>query len=152
MSKIKIYIISIMIPLIIGGLIGLIISPSIDYETLNKPILAPSGNVFPIVWTIIYILMGISYGILKSKKLNSREIDYLYYVQLALNGLWSIFFFILKWRLFSSIWIIILTIVVVLMIIEFYRKNKISGLLQIPYLLWLLFAYYLNLSIYVLNK
>lgn len=152
MNKIKIYIKSIAIPVIIGGIVGLIISSSIDYNSLEKPFLAPPSIVFPIVWTILYILMGVSYGILKSKNLTNSEINWIYYIQLAVNSLWSIFFFLAKWRLFSFIWIIALAVLIIIMILKFYNKNKVAGLLQIPYLLWVLFASYLNISIYILNK
>lgn len=152
MSKFKTYAKSILIPLIVGGVIGLIISGSIDYDSLQKPPLAPPSILFPIMWTILYILMGISYGILKDKTLVNKEINLIYYIQLFVNALWPIAFFVLKWRLFAFFWIILLAILIIIMIIKFYKKNKLSGLLQIPYLLWTLFATYLNLSIYLLNK
>ena len=79
MSKFKTYAKSILIPLIVGGVIGLIISGSIDYDSLQKPPLAPPSILFPIMWTIIYILMGISYGILKDKTLVNKEINLIYY-------------------------------------------------------------------------
>ena len=152
MSKIKIYVKSILIPVIIGGLVGLIISGAIDYNTLQKPFLSPTSILFPIMWTILYILMGVSYGILESKSLNDSKSKIIYYSQLFVNAMWSIFFFLLKWRLFSFIWILLLDVLVIVMILNFYKKNKISGLLQIPYLLWIIFASYLNLSIYLLNR
>lgn len=152
MSKIKIYVKSILIPVIIGGLVGLIISGAIDYNTLQKPFLSPPSILFPIMWTILYILMGVSYGILESKSLNDSKNKIIYYSQLFVNAMWSIFFFLLKWRLFSFIWILLLDLLVIIMILNFYKKNKISGLLQIPYLLWIIFASYLNLSIYLLNR
>ena len=152
MSKIKLYAKCIIIPVIIGGIVGLIISGSIDYNSLQKPFLSPPSIAFPIMWTILYILMGISYGILKDKSLVNSKINNIYYLQLFVNALWSIIFFTLKWRLFAFIWIILLDILVIIMIINFYKKNKLSGLLQIPYLLWIIFASYLNLSIYLLNK
>lgn len=152
MNKIGIYIKSILVPVIVGDIVGLIISKFIDYNSLIKPYLAPPSIAFPIVWTILYILMGVSYGILKSKDLTDKEIDLIYYIQLGVNALWSIFFFVFKWRLFSFIWIIALAILIILMILKLYNKNKLSGLLQIPYLLWVLFASYLNIAIYILNK
>lgn len=152
MSKIKIYAKSILIPVIIGGVIGLIISSSIDYNSLQKPPLSPTSILFPIVWTILYVLMGISYGILDSKSLIEPKINSIYYLQLFVNATWSLIFFTLKWRLFAFIWIIILDILVVVMIIDFFKKNKSAGLLQIPYLLWIIFASYLNLGVYLLNK
>ena len=96
--------------------------------------------------------MGISYGILEIKKLIDKKINTIYYIQLAVNALWSILFFTLKWRLFSFFWIILLIILVIIMTNKFYKKNKVSGLLQIPYIIWLLFAAYLNLGVYILNK
>ena len=151
MDRLKIYFKSILIPLIVGGIVGLLTSSAIDYNNLIKPELAPPSIAFPIIWTILFILMGISYGILKSKKLIDKEIDSVYYSQLAVNALWSIFFFLLEWRLFAFIWILLLDALILRMIIKFYQKDKIAGLLQIPYLLWALFATYLNLSIYILN-
>lgn len=152
MSKFKIYAKSILIPVIIGGIVGIIISNSIDYNSLQKPPLAPPSILFPIVWTILYILMGISYGIIESKSLNTLQTKLIYYVQLFVNAMWSIFFFTLKWRLFSFIWIVFLDILVIIMIYNFYKKDKVSGLIQIPYLLWALFASYLNLTVDLLNK
>lgn len=152
MNKIWVYIKSILIPVIVGGVVGLLISQFMDYKMLQKPPFAPPGFIFPIVWTILYILMGISYGILKTNNKVDDEINLIYYLQLGVNALWSIFFFIFKWRLFSFIWIIFLAILVFIMIIKFYNKNKVTGLLQIPYLVWVLFASYLNLGFYILNR
>lgn len=152
MNKISTYIISILTPVILGSIVGFIILDFIDYDSLQQPFLAPPSIIFPIVWSILYILMGVSYGILKSNNLTDRKTDIIYYMQLGVNLLWSIIFFILKWRLFAFIWIILLAILVLVMINEFYNKNKFAGLLQIPYLLWILFAGYLNITIYFLNK
>ena len=152
MSKIWIYIKSILVPVIVGIVVGIITSQFIDYTSLKQPPLAPPGFLFPIVWTILYILMGVSYGILKSNNLTNENINQIYYSQLVVNALWSIFFFVFKWRLFAFIWIVLLAILVIKMISEFYKKNNLSGILQIPYIIWVLFASYLNLSIYLLNK
>lgn len=152
MSKFKIYAKSILIPVLVGGFVGFITSSFIDYNSLEKPFLSPPSIVFPIVWTILYTLMGISYGILKSNSLVDSKINLIYYLQLFVNALWSIFFFVFKWRLFAIFWIILLAILVIVMIIQFYRKNKLAGLLQIPYLLWIIFATYLNFSTYLLNR
>lgn len=152
MSNFKIYAKAILIPVVVGGIVGLIISSSIDYNSLKQPPLSPPSILFPIVWSILYILMGISYGILDSNLLVDSGINSIYYLQLFVNALWSIFFFVFKWRFFSFLWILLLLALVVIMIVRFYRKNKASGLLQIPYLLWILFATYLNLGVYLLNK
>lgn len=151
MNKVLIYIKSILVPLLIGGLVGFLTSDYIDYNNLIHPSFAPPSILFPIVWTILYTLMGVSYGILKSNSLTDDKINTIYYSQLFVNALWSFFFFVFQWRLFSFFWILLLIALVVLTIIEFYRKNKVAGLLQIPYLLWISFASVLNLSIYLLN-
>ena len=152
MSKLSIYLKSILLPVVLGGIVGFIISGFMDYNMLQKPPFAPPAILFPIVWTILYVLMGVSYGILKSKGKTNEKINSIYYKQLVINLLWPIFFFMLDWRLFSFIWIILLVIAVIKMIIEFYKEDKIAGLLQILYLIWLLFASYLNLSFYLLNR
>ena len=152
MSKLKIYVKSIFVPVFIGGIVGLLISNYMDYGELIKPALAPPGIVFPIVWTILYILMGISYGILESNGLTDSDVDLIYCLQLFFNALWPIIFFALKWRFIAYLWILILIVLITLMIIKFYERNKLAGLLQIPYLIWVLFASYLNLSIFLLNN
>ena len=136
---------NILIPVIMGGIIGLIINPFMDYQDLNRPPLSPPGITFPIVWTILYIIMG--YSFYKQDEQNKT----IYYSQLVVNGLWSIFFFVFKWYLFSFIWIILLIILVIIMIKEFYKLNKLSGLINIPYLIWLIFAAYLSFGVYLLN-
>lgn len=139
--------ISIFIPLIVGGIVSLIMMPFMDYKSLELPSLAPPSFLFPVAWTILYILMGVS-AYLVSKK---DTVPMVYYVQLGVNALWSIIFFVFKLRLLAFIWIVLLIILVVKMIIEFYKIDKIAAYLQIPYLLWIVFASYLNLGIYLLN-
>ena len=91
--KYKVYLKSILMPLILGAIVGFITSKSMDYSTLVKPVLAPPSILFPIVWSILYILMGVSYGILKTNRI-SEESKKIYYLQLGVNLLWSIIFFI----------------------------------------------------------
>ena len=152
MSKFKIYLKAILIPVIVGSIVGFITSNFIDYNSLIQPPLAPPAILFPIVWSILYVLMGVSYGILDSNLLVDSSINSIYYLQLFVNALWSVFFFILKWRFFAFLWILLLLTLVIIMIIRFYDKNKVAGLLQIPYLLWVTFATYLNFTIYLLNR
>ena len=148
----KSLIISILIPVVIGSLVGLITSGSNDFKSLVKPDFAPPGILFPIVWTILYTLMGISiYLIKESSSIFKDDSIVIYVVQLIVNYLWSFFFFLFNLRLFSFFWIILLIVLVLIMIIKFFKVNKIASYLQIPYLLWLLFAAFLNLSIYFLN-
>lgn len=152
MSKFKIYLKSILIPVIVGAIVGFITSRFIDYNSLIQPPLAPPGILFPIIWSILYVLMGISYGILESNSLVNYNINSIYYLQLFVNALWSIFFFVFKWRFFAFLWVLLLLVLVIIMIKRFYHKNKISGLLQIPYLFWVAFATYLNFAIWLLNR
>ena len=108
-------IIYILIPLIVGGIVALITMPFMDYNSLKQPPLAPPGFLFPIVWTILYILMGVSTYLVSKKE----TVPMIYYVQLGVNALWSIIFFVFKLRLFAFAWIILLVILVVKMIPPF---------------------------------
>lgn len=139
------------LPLILGTIIGLLTSNNIDYKMLTKPPLSPPSIIFPIVWTIIYILIGISYYLFKKNSYNNKLESIIYYIQLFVNLTWSIIFFTLKLRFISIIWILILIILIYLLITLFYQKNKISAYLLIPYLIWCIFATYLNIGIYILN-
>ena len=129
----------------------MITSGYMDYNDLIKPTLSPPGIVFPIAWTIIYLLIGISYTLLKEKGEVLKETKQLYYTQLIFNYLWTFIFFVFRLRLLSVLWIIILDVLVIVMTYQFYKQNKLSGILLIPYILWLIFATYLNISIYFLN-
>ena len=153
-NKIK-SIFQLFLPVVLGSLIGLLISNYIDYNTLIKPPLAPPKLLFPIAWTIIYLLMGISYYLYKKdiqeETETTKKITIIYYLQLFINLLWSIIFFILKNRLLASLWIIILDLLVIYLIYLFFKEKKISAYLNIPYLLWILFATYLTIGIYLLN-
>ena len=134
-------------PLILGGLIGLIINSSMDYTSLNQPPLSPPSIIFPIVWSILYLLMGISYFLYRKE----YKKNYLYYLQLGVNLIWPILFFTLKLRFFSIIWILILAYLIYRLIIEWKDKKRISAYLLIPYLIWTIFATYLNIGIFLLN-
>ena len=122
------------------------------YDYYNKPINLPS-IIFPIVWSILYLLMSVSYNKVTEISTDDKNDDLflVYSSQLIINSLWTLIFFGLKLYLLGFIWILLLIIFVLRMIIKFYKVDKISGLLNIPYLLWLLFAAFLNISIYLLN-
>lgn len=152
MNKTLEFIKSILIPVILGGIVGIIISNFMDYDIINKPLLSPPAIVFPIIWTILYVLMGISYGILKTNDLADEKVNSVYFTQLLTNITWPIVFFAFKWRFIAIIWIIVLLILIIYMTAIFYKKNKIAGLLQIPYIIWTIFATYLTIEVYVLNK
>lgn len=153
-KKIKPYVLSVLLALGVGGLSALITKSSMDiYEDIVKPALAPPGFIFPIVWTILYTLMGISAArvYLKSDGNIQGTGLVLYIVQLIFNFAWPIAFFTFRAFLFSFVWLIALWVMVLFMILRFYKISKLASLLQIPYLLWLTFALYLNYMIYILN-
>ena len=150
MKKILTYLFWLLFPLIIGFLVGLAITGYIDYNSLIKPPLAPPSMAFPIAWTIIYLLLGISYFIYRKNNQEEKTIN-IYYIQLFVNALWSIIFFVLKWRFISIIWIILLLGLIIYLFYLYSKSNKTSAYLLIPYIIWVVFATYLNIGIYILN-
>ncbi len=151
----KILILSLLIPLSVGLLSFLLTKEGIAIysTTLNKPSFAPPSYLFGIVWTILYLLMGISsYLIYRSFSSHRDTCLLIYALNLFLNFLWPIIFFNLEARLFAFIFIIFLDIVVIFMIICFNGISRKAAYLQIPYLFWLLFASILNFSVYFLNR
>lgn len=129
-------IIFILIPLLLGALVGII---AVVPNKVNSII--PSW-VFPIVWSILYILMGISSYIVYEK---DGKIPKIYIIQLIFNLLWSFIFFSFRLYTLAFIWIIILFLMVIYMIIRFIKIDKTAGYLQIPYSIWLIIAAILNL-------
>ena len=140
-----------LLPIIGGTIVGLITSGYMNYTDIVKPPLSPHGIVFPIVWTILYILMGTSYFITTKDNESNKELDQIYLLQLLVNLLWPIIFFILRMYFTAFLWIILLIILVIVMIKKKKKNSKVSGYLQIPYLIWLVFATYLNIGIVLLN-
>ena len=130
-----------------GSLLG---GDTAIYETIKTPSFAPPGWLFPVVWTILYILMGYSAYLVYNERDYSTAL-YMYFLQLAVNALWNLFFFRLNWFGFSTMWLAVLIVCVASMIYLFYLSNKKAAYLQIPYFLWIGFAFVLNLSIYYLN-
>ncbi|HZJ78155.1 MAG TPA: TspO/MBR family protein [Clostridia bacterium] len=142
------------IPLLTGFIAGSATANSAElYQTLILPPLSPPSFVFPLVWTILYALMGVSsYIILKSNSWLKMRALSLYFLQLIFNFLWTFFFFTKQMYLFSFIWLMVLWIMVIVMIRFFWQIDKKAAILQVPYFLWLTFAAYLNFSIFLLNK
>jgi tryptophan-rich sensory protein len=154
-SKIKTYAVSLAIALITGGLSALLTNMGMDsYRAAEKPALTPPEIVFPIVWTILFILMGISAARIWLSPDSKNKVQGLriYILQLTFNFIWSILFFNLQAYGFAFIWLIILWLLILLMIISFSKSDKLAAYLQIPYLLWVTFASYLNLMVWLLNK
>lgn len=141
------------LPLAVGGLSALLTRNGMKtFETLNKPALAPPGWLFPVAWTVLYILMGIaSYLVLTSGKPNKAALR-TYGIQLVFNFFWSIIFFNLEQYLFAFIWLVVLWLLILITTFQFHNISEPAGYLMIPYLLWVTFAGYLNLSIYLLNR
>lgn len=138
-----------LIPLMLGFIVAMIIPDYKDfYSSLNKPFNLPE-IVFPIVWSILYVVMGIA-AYFVDEEGDDKAIR-LYYIQLFVNLLWTPVFFGLKSLLWGMIVALLLAILVILTAIKFYKSRKLSGYLMIPYVIWSLFALYLTISIYALN-
>lgn len=147
-------IIFIAIPLLVGGLSALLTMGSMEsFELLIKPPLSPPAWLFPVVWTILFVLMGIaSYLVYTSRQpYRSKTALTVYGIQLVFNFFWSIIFFNMQAYLFAFFWLVILWLLILATTLLFYRISKPAGYLMIPYLLWVTFAGYLNLAIYILN-
>ena len=146
--------VSILLPLIIGGISGYYTAANIQswYVTLIKPSFNPPNYLFGPVWTSLYIIMGISfYMIWSSTKSNKNKLIGIYLFQLVLNFLWSFIFFKYHAIGIAAIEIVVLWLSILTMIMMFYKNNKWAALINIPYLLWVSFASVLNISIYLLN-
>ena len=151
----KLLIWCIAIPLAVGGLSSLITGGGMEvFSRIEKPPLSPPAWLFPVVWTILYTLMGVSSYLVLTSDAGKEEIaDALavYVCQLVVNFLWPVFFFNFQWFFVSFLWLVLLIFLVVSMIREFYGISKTAAYLNIPYLLWLLFAGYLNFTIWWIN-
>ncbi len=149
----KALIISVLIPLAVGTVAGLLTMGGMEvFNAMNQPPLSPPAWLFPVVWTLLYALMGISsYLIYASESDAKGQALTTYGYQLLVNFLWPVFFFNFGWYFFSFLWLVLLWILVAKMILEFGEISKIAALLNVPYLLWLSFAGYLNLGVWLLN-
>lgn len=146
--------ISLAIPLGVGGLAALLSGGMDTYSTLKQPPLSPPGWIFPIVWTILYLLMGYaSYRIATSDAPKNQRKNALtfYGIQLFLNFLWPIVFFRLQWYWAAFILLVILWIFIYITMYCFETIDETAENLLIPYLLWVTFAGYLNLGVALLN-
>lgn len=152
-NKIKYYVYFIALTLATSAVAGFITKSAMPaYESVRKSRLNPPSIVFPIVWTVLYILMGISAAtVYKSSSNHRKPALSIFFFQLAVNFLWSIIFFNLQAYFFAFVWLILLLILIAAMIFWFCKINIKAGLLQIPYLLWVSFAGYLNYAIYIMN-
>lgn len=157
MKKIKPYVLSILIALAVGGFSALLTMNNMNiYSEINTPALSPPAILFPIVWTILYILMGISAAMIyTSTTLLQNEKEkalFTYALSLFFNFTWSIIFFNLRAFAVAFIWLVVLWILILKTIVEYSKINRVAAYLQIPYLIWVSFAGYLNLAIFLLNR
>lgn len=154
-EKLKNLLLCIAIPVLTGSLSGFLTRGSMQvFRQLNKPPLSPPGSVFPIVWTILYILMGIASYLVFSSGAGQGDIRNalsVYGLQLAVNFFWPLFFFNLGWYFFSFVWLVLLWLLILITIRLFYHISRPAAYLLLPYLLWVTFAGYLNLGIAILN-
>lgn len=153
--NLKSLVICIIIPLAIGGLAALLTMGSMqDFEALNKPPLSPPAWLFPVVWTLLYALMGVaSYLVLEAPSAHGAKKDAfkIYFLQLAFNFFWSIIFFTLGAYEIAFAWLLILLALIVITTVRFWRISRAAGILMLPYIAWVTFAGYLNLAIAYIN-
>ena len=152
----KTYVISILSALCVGIISALLTRGNMNlYEEIAMPPLAPPSILFPIVWTVLYALMGISATIIftstKSPVTMRAEALFTYIMSLAINFFWSIIFFNLRMYFLSFVWLVLLWVLIFKTILEYRQINKLAAYLQIPYLIWVTFAGYLSFSIFLLN-
>lgn len=153
MKKITRFVLFPAIALVAGGLSGWLTRDAMQaYDAVEKPALTPPNLVFPIAWTILYVLMGISMALVWEKDgPQERQALALWIVQLAMNFCWSLIFFNAQAYGIALLWLVVLWLVILAMALVFYAIRPLAGLLQIPYLLWVAFAGYLNFMIWQLN-
>ena len=152
-TRIKTYAVAIALPVAVGVLSALLTMDNMQiYSEIRTPPLSPPSILFPIVWTILYVLMGIAAGIVvKSEDVDSGKAMTLYYLQLGLNVLWPLLFFRFEWISLAAVWLLLLTAAVYATWQRFREINAVAGWLLVPYLLWCVFALYLNVGFAVLN-
>ncbi len=151
------YAISIAIALGVGGLSALLTMGNMElYGEVRQPPLAPPAILFPIVWTVLYVLMGISAAMIytdeSAPRVERTAALMPYWASLFVNFFWSILFFNFRAFLPAFIWLLLLEFLIVMTIISYRRINTVAAYLQIPYAIWVAFAGYLNLAIWMLNR
>lgn len=153
--KWKTLLICIAIPLVVGGIAGIISKDSMNvFEKLNKPPFSPPGWLFPVVWTILYTFMGIASYLIVTSGAPQESISIaikLYGLQLFFNFFWTFLFFNLGFYFIAFIWLAALWLLILATMTAFASVSKPAAYLMLPYLLWVTFAGYLNLGIALLN-
>ncbi len=143
------------IPLAVGGLSAFLSMDAMkSFSSLNQPPLSPPAWAFGVVWTILYLLMGLASYLVATAgghRIETNQALAVYGLQLAVNFFWSLIFFNCRAYLFAFIWLLLLWVLIVITLRRFAAIRPLAGWLLIPYLLWVTFAGYLNLGIYLLN-
>ena len=151
----KTLVFSLGLPLAVGGLAAFVTSDAmVAFGKLNQPPLSPPGWLFPVVWTVLYLLMGLAFYMITVSNVEEESVNpakKVYYGQLAVNFLWSLIFFNLEQYFFAFLWLLFLWVLIFMTLIRFYRIQPLAGYLLVPYLLWVTFAGYLNFGIFLLN-
>ena len=154
-KKYKPYILSAVIALAVGALSSLLTRGNMNiYDDITVPPLAPPMAIFPWVWGILFILMGISSAMvyLRRDDADATSALQIYAIQLVVNFFWSIIFFNMRAFFFAFIWTMLLWTLIIIMIVQFRKVSKTAANLQYPYLIWVTFAAYLTLMIWLLNR
>ncbi len=154
--KLKPLLINIFIPLAVGGFSALLTSDSMKaFGELNQPPLSPPAWLFPVVWSILYILMGIAAYLVFTSNASKDKIKnslIFYAIQLIFNFFWSLIFFNMQAYLFAFFWLLAMLAFIVITTVLFYKISKPAGIIMIPYIIWVTFAGYLNFAIFLLNR
>ena len=151
--------VSLAIPLAVGGISALISGDLMSkFGEFNQPPLAPPAWLFPVAWTILYILMGIACFLVwirpadKQITMSAKRFFFVVYgIQLVFNFFWSIFFFNLTWHLFAFFWLLVMWIMIIALVVWGFKNRRAVAWVLMPYLLWTTFAAYLNIMIAILN-
>lgn len=152
-NKVKTYILNIMLAELTGAIAGFLTKEGTKaFKYMAKPKLTPPAAIFPIAWSILYLLMGIGISRIELLTQNTQKAQTVYMIQLGMNFLWSIFFFNMQAYGFAFLWLVILLALIIVMVVLFYSKDKTAAILQLPYLFWVAFAGYLNYGVWMLNK
>lgn len=153
MIKWKPLLVNLLIPLAVGGLSAYLTMDSMEvYQGLRQPPLSPPGWLFPIVWTVLFLLMGIAAYLVWMRDSTGRNgALVLYALQLAFNFGWTLIFFNVQKYGLAFFWLIVLWVLILITTIRFFKENRAAGWLMIPYLLWVAFAGYLNAGVWLLN-
>ncbi len=159
-SKIIACVVAIVVPLVVGGISAFISSSAMNtFGTMKQPPLSPPAILFPIVWTILYIMMGVSNYLIWAKTPSDEKLIIsrkrgivIYGIQLFMNFCWSPIFFNGGYYYFAFAWLVVLWALIITLIIIFWKLSKTAACLLIPYLLWTTFAGYLNIMIAILNR